>query len=302
MKELATIILPTYNGQKYICQMLESIYQQDYRPIEVIISDDASADRTVPVIKRWLKDKNTEDISFEVIKNRNNIGLSGNISRAAKHVHGKYLFLSDQDDIWRSDKISQQIEYLKKHNECVMCVSDAAIMNKENKIVCKSYFKYINAVPVKRNYREVLNNGVLYGANCICLRTENLDKIFPVPTDMCEQDTFITIMAAHFGDVGYLTKALTLYRIHENNLSGSYAMEMNRNPFRAGYIIYKSLKRKNWRESVDPFIIKRELEQRFGEKDVRFSRALYSGAVKNIYWLTIKYMIDNRKRWKQFCR
>lgn len=302
MKELATILLPTYNGQKYICQMVESIYQQDYRPIEVIITDDASTDKTLPVIKRWLKDKNTEDISFKVIKNADNIGLSGNLSRAAKHVHGSYLFLADQDDIWLNNKVSSQIEYLENHNECVMCVSDAAIINEKNEIVCKSSFKYINAFPAKRNYRKVLNSRILYAANCICLRTEHLDKIFPVPRRVCEHDTFITIMAAHFGDVGYLTKALTLYRIHENNLSGPYAMETNSNLFKAGYIIYKAMKRINWRETVDPIIIKKELEQRFGEKNVRFSKALYPGAIKNIYWQTIKYMIENRNRWKQFCK
>lgn len=302
MNELATILLPTYNGQKYIVQMLKSIYLQDYRPIEVIISDDASTDKTVSVIKQWLKDKNTEDISFKVIKNADNIGLSGNLSRAAKYVHGSYLFLADQDDIWRSDKVSAQIEYLDNHQECVMCISDASIMNKRNEIVCRSYFKYINAYPVKRNYTKVLNSRILYAANCICLRTEHLDKIFPVPSGICEQDTFITIMAAHFGEIGYLTKALTLYRIHENNLSGAYPMETNRNLFKAGYITYKAVKRKNWRESVDPVIIKRELERRFNEKNVKFSRELYPGVIKNIYWQTIKRMIDNRKKWKLFCK
>lgn len=302
MNDLATILLPTYNGQKYIVQMLESIYLQDYRPIEVIISDDASTDKTVSVINHWLKDKNTEDISFKVIKNIDNIGLSGNLSRTAKYVHGSYLFFADQDDIWRSNKVSAQIEYLENHKECVMCISDRAIMNKKNEIVCRSYFKHINAFPVKRDYTKVLNSGILYAANCMCLRTEHLDKIFPVPNNICEQDTFITIMAAHFGDIGYLTKALTLYRIHENNLSGRFAMEANRNLLKAGYIIYKNCKKRNWRESVDPVIIKRELEQRFDETNVKFSPALYSGVKKNIYWLTIKRMIGNRKNWKLFCQ
>ena len=302
MNDLVTILLPTYNGQKYIDQMLESIYIQDYRPIEVIISDDASTDKTVTIIKHWLEDKNTEDISFKVIKNTVNIGLSGNLSRAAKYVHGSYLFLADQDDIWCSNKVSAQIEYLESHKECVACISDAAIMNKRNEIVCRSYFKYINAYPVKRNYPKVLNNRILYAANCMCLRTEHLDKIFPIPASICEQDTFITIMAVHFGEIGYLTKALTLYRIHGNNLSGAYAMETNRNLIRAGYIIYKAFKRNNWRESVDPKIIKRELEQRFNETDVKFSRALYPGVTKNIYWQTIKHMIDNRKKWRLFCK
>lgn len=303
MNNLATIILPTYNGQKYICQMLDSIYYQDYRPIEVIISDDASTDKTVPVIKRWLKNKNTEDITFKVICNAKNIRLSGNLSRAAKHVHGKYLFLADQDDIWQKNKVSAQIDYLEAHDECIMCICDKAIINKENKVLCKSYFKYLHSVPAKKNYREVLNSGSnLWAANCICLRTGHLDKIFPVPDEICEQDTFITIMAAHFGEIGFLKEVLTLYRIYENNLSGSYALETNRNLFKAAYIICKRYKRSNWKEKIDPHIIKRELKQRFGETNVKFSQALYSGTEKNIYWATIKYMIDRRSNWKLFCQ
>ena len=302
MNDLATILLPTYNGAKYVLQMLESIYLQDYRPIEVIISDDASTDKTLLVIEHWLKDKIMENISFKVIKNIDNVGLSGNVSRAAKYVHGKYLFLADQDDLWHSNKVSSQIEYLEEHNECVVCICDRSIINKENEIVCESYFKYVNAFPEKRDYRTVLNCGRLYAANCMCLRTEHLNKIFPIPRQVCEHDTFIIIMAAHFGEIGYIIKALTLYRIYENNLSGQFAMEINRNPFKAGFVIYKAKKRMNRRESVDPFIIKKVLEQRFNETGVEFSRTLYPGTVNHIYWQTIKYMIDNKERWKLFCK
>ena len=50
MNDLVTILLPTYNGQEYVSQMLDSIYFQDYRPIELIICDDASTDDTVNVV------------------------------------------------------------------------------------------------------------------------------------------------------------------------------------------------------------------------------------------------------------
>ena len=64
MKELVTILLTTYNGQQYIQQMLDSIYLQDYRPIEVIIAYDASIDKTVSIIINWIKNKPNEHLSF----------------------------------------------------------------------------------------------------------------------------------------------------------------------------------------------------------------------------------------------
>lgn len=301
MKDLITILLPTYNGQKYIKKMLDSIYLQDYRPIEVIISDDASEDNTIFVINDWLHAKKMDDISFKVIKNLENKGLSRNISIAANYIHGKYLFLADQDDLWEASKVSVQVDYLENNKDCVMCICDRSIINKNDKVICKSIFKYNHANLQKRDYKKVLNSPIQYSANCMCLRTEHIDAIFPIPSQICEHDTFITIMAAHYGKVGYVKRSLTLYRIHENNLSGQFALETNRNLFKAGLIIMNGLKRTKKREKIDPYIIKKELKKRFNEDIIVWSKRLYSGEIGNIYFKSIQYMYANRDKWKQLC-
>ncbi len=300
MNELATILLPTYNGEKYIEQMLDSIYKQSYRPIEVIITDDASTDRTVAVVAHWLKKRSTEELSFKIIRNKKNRGLSGNISRCEKYIHGKFLFLADQDDIWKEEKVSSQIAYLKENEDCIMCICDRGIINENNEIVCNSLFQYKHARLQKRNYNMVLNSKVQYPANCICLRADHIDKIFPIPTQICEHDTFITIMAAHYGRVGYINKMLVLYRIHENNLSHKFALETNDNLLKAGYIILKAYKRKNEREQIDPEILTVELKSRFDENIPKWSKNLYSGKIDHIYWKTILYILYNIDKWKKF--
>lgn len=301
MKELVTILLPTYNGQKYIIQMLQSIFLQTYRPIEVIISDDASEDNTVLIIERYLSNNIASHIQFKLIKNIKNRGVSGNISKAVAYVHGKYLFLADQDDMWEKDKVSAQIEYLEKNQDCVMCICDRCVINKNNEIVCSSLFKYKCSDIRKRDYRKVLTSVKLYPANCMCLRTKYLKSIFPVPAQIYEHDTFIVIMAAHYGKIGYINKVLTLYRIHGGNLSRQYALETNRNLLKAAYVICKGYRRKNRKEVIDPVIVKRELKRRYSEEVSQWSKNIYPGKTKHVYLATIQYILKNIERWQKFC-
>lgn len=300
MSGLATILLPTYNGQKYIESMLDSIYCQDYRPIEVIISDDASMDRTRTVISQWVKNKKVENIFFQLIKNTNNMGLSANVSKAARYVHGKILFLADQDDIWKSDKVSMQIDYLEKNRDCVMCVCDRSVIDEKGVVLCNSLFRYNHANLQKRDYSKVMSSAIQYSANCICMRTDHLDRIFPIPSGICEHDTFIAIMAAHYGKIGYINKALTQYRIHKNNLSGQYVLETNNSIFASGRMIRKSVERRNRRECTDPPIIKKELQKRFDESVQNFSSCLYPGKVDNVYMETFQYLMRNWDKRKRF--
>ncbi|MDE5938067.1 MAG: glycosyltransferase [Lachnospiraceae bacterium] len=300
MNDLVTILLPTYNGERYILQMLDSVYAQDYRPIEVILSDDASADRTLAKVNGWLKGKNKDDFLFKVIRNKTNRGLSGNISYAAKYVHGKYLFLADQDDIWKRNKVSVQVDYLKRNTDCEMCVCDRSAVDRSGKIICKSLMRYEHRDLRKRSYTDVLNNEICYSANAICLITKHMDQIFPIPEEICEHDTFIAIMAAHFGKIGYIKEALVLYRVYNGNLSCNYAMETNGNLIKLGYVIVKRLRRKNWKETKDPVIIREVLSNRFNENHVKFSSKIYAGSVDHIYLAAFQYILNNFSKWKRF--
>ncbi len=301
MKEIVSILLPTYNGEKYIKQMLDSVLLQDYRPLEIIITDDASNDRTVAIINNWIKKLKMPNVSCKLIKSEENKGLSGNISNAVQYIHGKYLFFADQDDVWKKDKISSQVAYLEQNEDCVMCICDRSIMNIRNEVVCKSHFKYKNIDVRKRDYRKVRNAAKAYPANCMCLKTEHLDKVFPIPNQIQEHDFFIAIMAVHYGNIGYIKKPLTLWRIHDHNLSGQYALETNKSLIKAGFIIYRGLHRSNKKECLDPQIIKYELKRRFNEDISQWSPKLYSGGTKNLCVATIQYIFNNLDKWKRFC-
>lgn len=108
--EKISVIIPTYNGSRNIKRAIQSVLNQDYPNIEIIVVDDASTDDTVAVVKS-IKDSRLKLIVHKVNKNGSAARNTG-----IKASTGKYIALLDDDDEWFPTKLSKQIEYLQKKN------------------------------------------------------------------------------------------------------------------------------------------------------------------------------------------
>lgn len=222
MGAVASVILPVYNGEQYLEEMLDSIWKQSYRPIQLIICDDCSTDGSNFTIQAWCRGKRRTDFFIETIHNKRNLGLSANISNALFRAEGDYIFFADQDDIWMDEKIENQIDYLHKNPDCMICQCDRSIINEQGKLLYRSENSLFNYMTVKKNLKMVLRTPSAYAANCICLRADCLKEIIPIPDKVVEPDSYIAAIAAHYGNIGYLYKPLVQYRIHKKNLSHPY--------------------------------------------------------------------------------
>src|SRR5688572_18415960 len=101
-KPLVSVALCTFNGDKYLEQQLLSVLQQTWQPLELIISDDASTDNTINILKTF-----EQDSRVKIYYQENNLGLSANYSFVSSKTNGHYIAFSDQDDIWKPDKIEK---------------------------------------------------------------------------------------------------------------------------------------------------------------------------------------------------
>ena len=136
IKDLVSICIPTYNGEKYIKETIESILFQDYKNIEIIINDDCSKDMTLDVIKS-LKIEN-----IKIFVNNENKGLVGNWNETIKHAKGEFVKLLHQDDVLCKNSISKQVKMLKENRNSHICIGNTYIINKNNEIIMKrNYFK-----------------------------------------------------------------------------------------------------------------------------------------------------------------
>lgn len=290
MKETVSIIIATYNGEKYIEEMLESIWNQTYRPIQLIVSDDCSTDKSMSIIYNWSKKREEKDFNIEIICNKKNVGLSANVSRAVKKVTGEFLCLADQDDIWRCDKIERQVKYLHKNQDCIMCLCDRNIVDADGNLLYKSEDSILNNMVRKRNLKMVLQRPSIYSANCMCVKSICINKIFPIPQNMIEHDTFMASIAAHYGNIGYLYTPLVKYRVHDTNTSGpDYMRKGEKFDFIKSYI--KSVKRMRRYNSIvlnDDKILSDTLRKRYQEDLFSFRKEIR----KPIRWIYIKSLFE----------
>ena len=111
MEEKVDILLATYNGEKYIKEQIESILNQTYKNIQIIISDDCSQDKTREILKEYEKND-----KIKVFYQEKNLGYVKNFEFLLKQVENNLYMLSDQDDVWKKEKIEKTVEKLKNEN------------------------------------------------------------------------------------------------------------------------------------------------------------------------------------------
>ena len=115
-----SVLMCTYNGEKYIEEQLISIYEQTYKPDEVLIFDDCSTDSTVHIVQSFIKKYNLEK-SWILEINENNKGYVKNFKNGINKVKGDFIFFSDQDDVWNKNKIQSMMNYFTKYDDaCVL--------------------------------------------------------------------------------------------------------------------------------------------------------------------------------------
>ena len=295
--DLVTVVLPTYNGGKYIEEMLDSLERQTYTNIEVIISDDCSMDNTVPIIEMWIEQEKRNK-KYILLKNKHNRGLVRNIKSARSYVHGQYLFLADQDDIWEENKVEVQVRYFEKNEKCILNFCDRSIIW-NGKIVISSEARDKNLFdPIVENTEYVLSHPGRYGANKIAVRNVKgcCQEILDIPDNIVEHDTYIAMIASMYGTIDFIRIPLVRYRIHNNNVSENYKVETARNFIECFKYLRKSAKEyyKSQYRMNDKYIIDRILKEKWNcveeYKAVKFSKYHFM----EIYRNTMTLLYENK--------
>lgn len=166
-KELVSIIIPTYNGEEYILETIESCLNQSYDNIEVIVIDDGSTQDIEKRLKMYI-----ESGQIKFIKQKNK-GLPGARNAGISMAKGKYIQFLDDDDLISKDKIENQVKLLEKSEDVFGCYCKAEYFkkNKENKI-----FEF-EIHPEEKFYKQLLNGNILTVNSALIRRTsEQFDE------------------------------------------------------------------------------------------------------------------------------
>jgi glycosyltransferase involved in cell wall biosynthesis/VanZ family protein len=220
MSEKVDILMATYNGEKYLKEQIESLLNQTYQNIQIIISDDCSTDGTRNILKEYEKND-----KIKVFYQENNLGYVKNFEFLLKQVKSELYMLCDQDDIWKKEKVEKSVEKLK-NEDLDLVFGDLEVVDENLNTIYKSYNKYMHMSDKIENYYKDYRLQYLYNCMTGCTmlsKKKFLDIILPLPTNSkyMIHDYWIGLIVSLNGKVGYLKEPYILYRQHGNNQVGT---------------------------------------------------------------------------------
>ena len=204
-----SIVLCTYNGEKYLHEQLQSLVNQTFPFYELIISDDASTDATRGIISDFEK----KDKRIKVFQNSVNLGFNKNFEKAIRHSTGNWIAPADQDDIWELNKLEIMQGDIKEGVTLVHCNSAKFYgVNFKEKKIFPGYRKFEG-----RDVRQLFLFNTIEG-HAMLVQRRVAETTFPL-SDNIYFDWWLGFQAALLGKVVWNKNYLINRRMHEQNFS-----------------------------------------------------------------------------------
>lgn len=225
-----SIVLCTYNGEKYLKEQLDTILNQDYPLFEIIIQDDASTDHTWEILEEYKENRSI----IKLFRNKKNIGFVYNFLTAAKKAKGDYIAYSDQDDIWYPHKISTMINLIGNSK---LLISQDKILNDSNG---EYYLSFKNNNPRNLTLSRLAICSNSYSGNQI-LFDNSLLKYFDIAIKHGLDHVSIVLYSALIhNSIAVTDKVLQTWRRHDNNVTNYFPSKEIRllNKFKGNKTLY----------------------------------------------------------------
>jgi glycosyltransferase involved in cell wall biosynthesis len=202
-----SIVIATYNGERYLREQLNSIAAQTLKPTQIIIQDDASNDATVAIINDYV------NLPIELEINPHNLGYIKNFERALSKATGDYIALCDQDDIWERTKLESLFEAIGEHS---LVYSNSLLINSDGNSLNQTLSEKLKNRFISTHSPLAFLYDNCVSAHAILFHRSLLPQLFPFPQYLYF-DAWIAANAASLQGVYYLDTALVRYRQHSTN-------------------------------------------------------------------------------------
>lgn len=223
-KYVVSIIVCTYNQERWISQTLDSILAQKTNyPYEIIIGEDSSVDNTCKICEEYAA---TYD-NIHLISHSKNKGVVANWIACIKKASGKYIMGCAGDDYWHNaNKIQLQVDFMENHPNCVISHTDYdRLLVKKDKII-HSYNQTKTIIPpCGKIQKEILSGKEHMSAVTICYRAELLKKYCPLDTYVSmkfpREDYPTILILAAYGDIEYISISTATYRVGQVSITNT---------------------------------------------------------------------------------
>lgn len=218
-KEKITIITPVYNCEKFLKETIECVINQTYQNWELLLVDDSSKDKSLKIIEEYAK----KDNRIKFFKTSKNEGTAIARNIALKEAHGRFIAYLDSDDLWKVNKLENQISFMMKNNYAFTC-TDYEKIDEKGKLLKKI------KLPQKINYNSFLKNTIIQTVGVMVDVQKTGKEILSMPNYRRRQDAITWSRLLKNGFNCYeVPEYLSYYRVVHNSLSSNKfeAIKMN---------------------------------------------------------------------------
>lgn len=221
---LVSVIMPSYNAEKYIDEAIRSVIAQTYTNWELFVIDDGSTDRTARIAQSYAE----KDSRVIFRQNSHNMGTANTRNIGIRLANGEWIATLDSDDIWHPEKLEIQ---LKKAQE-----TGALFLYSSYSLFCDG-FRQEYTVPEKVDYSSLLTENVI-GCSTVMMHKSILeDHLFPSEVYHEDYALWLDLLRAGYNAVG-CTEVLTEWRIVRNSRSFN-----KRKSAKNRWIIYRKMEK-----------------------------------------------------------
>lgn len=232
---LILVLLPTYNGETYLSEQIESVLSQTYQHWLLVCRDDGSSDESDAILLKY-----TQRFPAQVIRiqdHQGNLGASASFSTLMEWALLNYadstgdndvlVALADQDDIWHPERLANCLQRMKCEQECspglpLLVHSNLRVVHRDGKESASSFMAYQGLDPKRVSLGAQLVSNTVTGCTSL-MNMALLRQALPVPKEAVMHDWWLSLVAAAFGRLCYIDRPLVDYRQHGRNTIGAKA-------------------------------------------------------------------------------
>jgi teichuronic acid biosynthesis glycosyltransferase TuaG len=212
---LVSVVIPSYNHEKFISETIESVLGQDFDDLELIIVDDASTDASRQIIQKYA----AEDARVRVILHQTNCGIAKTRNDGIAAAQGKFLAYSDSDDVWMKDKLSKQLAVLESDEDLIVWTG-AEVIDESGRVLRTETCGGGSSKRSGDGFLEIFAYCITLCSTLLHKRANLGDIVLDENLKLYASDfKFYLDLAARY-EFHYIAEPLAQYRIHANNAYG----------------------------------------------------------------------------------
>lgn len=217
------ILMAVYNGSAYLVDQMDSLLNQTYSNIEILVSDDCSTDNSLSILEGYAQRDGRVKL---VLKNKRYGSAKEHFMALFQVADAPYVMTSDQDDVWDSTKVEKTLEIMLANEVAsalpVLVCTDLRVVDQNLSPIAPSFLKYSGMDASKLDFGYFLASCLVTG--CTMMINASLLELMKAPVDsekIVMHDWWASLLAAAFGKVVYFNQQTISYRQHQNNSVGA---------------------------------------------------------------------------------